>query len=107
MQSQTHGAVLILQSFTSNASGKHAHSIVSPTKVRTSGTRLFVLVVVAADQSGVHLSCNVSVEAHATPIFPAALVTEQLQNPVKSAQEYTCLICGNTLKYGWVDFLDF
>ena len=45
MQSQTHGAVLILQSFTSNASGKHAHSIVSPTKVKTSGTRLFVVVV--------------------------------------------------------------
>jgi len=74
-----------------------AHSIVSPRKVRTSGTRLFVVVVVvaAADQSGVHLSCNVSIEAHATPIFPAALGTEQLQNPVKSAQEYTRLICGN------------
>ena len=82
----THGAVLILQSFTSNASAKHAHSIVSPTKVRVNGTRLLVV----ADQSVVHLSCNVSVETHAALIFPAALGMEQLQNPVKSAKEYTC-----------------
>lgn len=60
----TRSAVLHIAIFTSNASAKHAHSIPSPAKARKNCTTLFVV----ADHSGIQLSRNVRVEAHATLI---------------------------------------